>query len=261
MGMAIELEKRGNTAWVWLNRPEKYNAFDLDMMDLLSRYMVTLAVEEGVRAVVISGRGKAFCAGGDLGWVGHYQGGPGAAFHELAARFHLAILEILRMSKPVIGAINGVAAGGGFSLALACDFRLMAGSAVLRQGYTSSGLCIDGGGTYMLPRLVGLAKAMEIAAYDPPITSQQALDWGLATRIVDDDQILEAAETMAGELSGRSLHAFGWSKQLLADSLDTSLETQMEKERTGLSNCSVHPDGREGIQAFIEKRKPDFKTV
>jgi 2-(1,2-epoxy-1,2-dihydrophenyl)acetyl-CoA isomerase len=261
MGQVIEIEKKDGTAWVWLNRTERYNAFDLDMMDFLSRSLVTLAVEEEVRAVVISGRGKAFCAGGDLGWVGNYQGGAAAAFHELAARFHLAILEIRRMAKPVIGAINGVAAGGGFSLALACDFRVMAKSAVLRQGYTSSGLCIDGGGTYMLPRLVGLARAMEIAAYDQPITSQQAFEWGLATRIVDDDQVLEEARTMALELSGKSLHSFGWSKQLLTDSMDTPLETQLEKERSGLSICSAHPDGQEGIRAFLEKRKPVFTSA
>ena len=261
MGQVIEVEKQGRTAWVWLNRPKSYNAFDFEMVDLLSRRLVSLAVDDGTRAVVISGRGKAFCAGGDLSWVGRCQEGPAAAFHELAARFHLAILEIRRMAKPVIGAINGVAAGGGFSLALACDFRVMAKSAVLRQAYTSSGLCLDGGGTYTLPRLVGLARAMEIAAFDQPITSQQALEWGLTNRITEDDQILAAAEAMAGELSGKSVHSFGWCKQLLGDSLDTPLETQMEKERMALSTCGAHPDGREGVKAFMEKRKPEFNPV
>src|SRR5262249_53668232 len=156
-------------ALVRLNRPAAFNAFDLDMAQSLAEQMIALASDRGVHAIVITGEGKAFCAGGDLRWASSFAQGSAAAFHELAARFHLAITEIRRMRKPVIAAVNGVAAGGGFSLALACDFRILARSAVLRQGYTSSGLCIDGGGTFTLPRLVGLARALEIAALDRPI--------------------------------------------------------------------------------------------
>lgn len=165
------------------------------------------------------------------------------------------------MSKPVIAAVNGVAAGGGFSLALACDFRVMASSAVLRQAYTSSGLCIDGGGTFMLPRLVGLARAMEIAAFDKPVSSEQALAIGLVTKVVEDGQAVEEAEKMAMELSQMSLHSFGWSKQLLMDSFHTAFETHIERERAGLCSCASHADGREGLQAFAEKRKPVFNKT
>jgi 2-(1,2-epoxy-1,2-dihydrophenyl)acetyl-CoA isomerase len=243
-----------------LNRPAAFNAFDHDMIERLARHVVMLAVDENVRGVVISGEGKGFCAGGDLKWVSEFRLGPSAAFHKLAASFHQAILEIRRMPKPVIAAINGIAAGGGFSLALACDFRVMARSVTLRQAYTSkNGLCIDGGGTFTLPRIVGLARALEIAGFDAPISSEQALAWGLVTRVVDDGHALEEAVNMAHQLSKGSLNSFGWAKQLVTDSFNTAFEAHIERERVGLCTCAEHPDGKEGIQAFVDRRKPVFK--
>jgi 2-(1,2-epoxy-1,2-dihydrophenyl)acetyl-CoA isomerase len=258
MSEPLRVDRDGAIARVMLTRAGAYNALDMDMAVALAENFVTLAADTYVRAIVLSGEGKAFCAGGDLKWVLAFAQGPGAAFHQLAARFHLAITEIRRMPKPVIAAINGVAAGGGFSLALACDFRVMAESAVLRQAYTSSGLCIDGGGTFTLPRMVGLARALEIAAFDRPITSAQALAWGLATKVSKDGNALDEATTMARELANTSLHSFGLSKQLLTDSFNSSLETQLERERMGLTSCGAHPDGQEGLKAFTEKRKPAF---
>lgn len=258
MTKSIELKKDGEIAEVLLNRPETFNAFDLDMVELFSKCLIHLAGDDAVSAVVISGKGKAFCAGGDLKWVYGFPGGPAAGFHELAARYHQAILEIRRMRKPVIAAINGVAAGGGFSLALACDFRVMAQAAVLRQAYTANGLCIDGGGTFTLPRLVGFARAMEIVAFDKPISSGQALTWSLVTKVSEDGQVMEEARNMARELGKVSLNSFGWCKELLTDSFHTTFETQMERERLGISQCGAHPDGREGLKAFAEKRKPIF---
>jgi 2-(1,2-epoxy-1,2-dihydrophenyl)acetyl-CoA isomerase len=163
------------------------------------------------------------------------------------------------MPKPVIAAINGIAAGGGFSLALACDFRIMARSATLRQAYTSNGLCIDGGGTFTLPRIVGLARALEIAGFDAPISSEKALTWGLVTRVVDDGHALAEAVNMAHELSNNSLNSFGWSKQLITDSFNSAFESHIERERLGLCSCAEHLDGKEGLQAFADKRKPVFK--
>jgi 2-(1,2-epoxy-1,2-dihydrophenyl)acetyl-CoA isomerase len=254
----ITVTKTEGIASILLNRPETFNAFNLEMIESLSLHLITLAVDQAVRVIIISGEGKAFCAGGDLKWVLSFPQGPPAAFHELAARFHQAILEIRRMSKPVIAAINGIAAGGGFSLALACDFRLMAESAILRQAYTSNGLCIDGGGSFTLPRLVGSARALEIMAFDQPISSEQALAWGLVTKVVKEGDILEAATRMAQELAKKSINSFGWSKRLITDSFDTSFETQIECERRGLRSCAAHPEGKEGLTAFSEKRKPVF---
>ena len=243
-----------------LNRPAVFNAFDHDMIENLARHVVMLAVDDNVRGVVISGEGKGFCVGGDLKWISEFPLGPSVAFHKLSASFHQAILEIRRMAKPVIAAINGIAAGGGFSLALACDFRVMARSAILRQAYTSNGLCIDGGGTFMLPRIVGLARALEIAGFDTPISSEQALTWGLVTKVVDDGRAPEEAVNMAHELSNSSVNSFGWSKQLLTDSFNTAFEAHIERERLGLCSCAEHPDGKEGIQAFVDKRKPTFRS-
>jgi 2-(1,2-epoxy-1,2-dihydrophenyl)acetyl-CoA isomerase len=228
------------------------------MAEALAAITLSLAQDDSVSALVFTGAGKAFFAGGDLKWMAGFPQGPAAALHELAGRFHVAIQEIRRMRKPVIAAINGVAAGAGFSLALACDFRVMAKSATLKQAYTSVGLSIDGGGTFTLPRLVGLARALEIAAFDKTISSEKALEWGLVTKVVEDQQVVEEAMTMARELAKISLHSFGWCKQLLTDSFDSSLETHLERERRGISNCAGHPDGREGIKAFLEKRKPNF---
>jgi len=258
MAEKVEVKIDEQIAKVFLNRPEVFNAFDIDMIGTFADHIISLAVDDTVKGIVISGKGKAFCAGGDLKWAHDFSRGASAAFHELAGRFHQAIIEIRRMNKPVIAAINGIAVGGGFSLALACDFRVMARSAILRQAYTSNGLCIDGGGTFTLPRLVGLARALEIVAFDKPISSEQALAWGLTTKVVEDGRALEEAVNMYRELAKGSLHSFGWSKQLLTDSFNTSFEAHIERERVGLCSCAAHPDGKEGLQAFIEKRKPVF---
>ena len=198
----------GEIAQILFDRPPAFNAFDLDAITLFSEHLINLSGDETVRGVVISGEGTAFCAGGDLKWVVSWPNGYASAFHNLAARYHQAILEIRRMRKPVIAAINGIAAGGGFSLALACDFRIMDKSAVMRQAYTSNGLSIDGGGTFMLPRLVGMARALEIAAFDRPISAEQALKWGLVTRVVEDGQAREEAMKMAEKLAEGSLQSF-----------------------------------------------------
>ena len=257
-GKTVVIRREGPVVRVILNRPDKYNAFDLAMAKEFGSHMQALAEDESVRGIVITGEGKAFCAGGDLSWaVGHAKG-QSAALSQLAGRFHQAILEIRRMAKPVIAAINGVAAGGGFSLALGCDFRVMATSATLIQGFTSRGLTIDSGGTFALTRLVGLARAMEVAAFDRPIPSDQAWAWGLATKVVEDGKVVDAAVDMAQELSRNSLHAYGWTKQLLMDSLNTPLEAHLERERAGIAACAAHPDGIEGLAAFLEKRKPQF---
>jgi 2-(1,2-epoxy-1,2-dihydrophenyl)acetyl-CoA isomerase len=258
MDEPIKVIREDEVATLLLNRPQAYNSFDVDVIRRFSECLIALSAESTVRGVVISGEGKAFCAGGDLRWVSGFPRGAAAGFHNLAAHFHQAIQEIRRMGKPVIAAINGVAAGGGFSLALACDFRVMARSAILRQAYTSSGLSIDGGGTFSLPRLVGLARALEIAAFDGPISSDQALAWGLVTKVVENGTAREEGVRMARQLAKGSINSFMWSKRLLTDSFDTPFEAQLERERSALESCAAHPDGKEGLSAFTEKRSPRF---
>jgi 2-(1,2-epoxy-1,2-dihydrophenyl)acetyl-CoA isomerase len=258
MSTLIEMKKHGIFTEITLNRVEAYNAFNLEMITQLAIKLTKLATDDSVRGIIITGKGKAFCAGGDLKWAVEFSERKGSSFHTLASQLHLAIVEIRRMKKPVIAAINGIAAGAGFSLALACDFRIMEKSAILRQAYTSNGLCIDGGGTFTLPRIVGLARSLEIAAFDNPISSHQALEWGLVTKVVDDGKALEEAIDMLNILAKGSLHSFGWSKKLLTDSFNNSFESHLELEREGLSDCANHSDGHEGLNAFVEKRKPAF---
>jgi 2-(1,2-epoxy-1,2-dihydrophenyl)acetyl-CoA isomerase len=257
----VKREQQGQKAVVTLNRPRSYNSFNLEMVQQLAEMLVKLSSDQGVAGVVITGEGKAFCAGGDLRWVAGYGTDYGAAFHALAAAYHQAVMEIRGMPKPVVAAINGLAAGGGFSLALACDFRIMETSATLRQGYTSNGLSIDGGGTFTLPRLVGMAKAMEIATFDPSISSEQAQTWGLVTEIVQDGGSLERSLSLIDEIIRRPLDSFAASKKLITGSFNTSFEAQLEKEREYLSWCGRQPNGREGITAFLEKRKPAYNKV
>jgi 2-(1,2-epoxy-1,2-dihydrophenyl)acetyl-CoA isomerase len=258
MSDSVLAQRQGNLLAITLNRPGAYNALDLDMMQMLHAALVAAATDATIKGVLITGNGKAFCAGGDLKWISQQGEAAGAVLYRLAPQFHLSIVEIRRMQKPVVAAINGIAAGGGFSLALACDFRVLGESAVLRQAYTSSGLSMDGGGSFTLPRVVGLARALEILAFDEPIPATRALELGLATQVVPDEELLPAARAMLERIAATSLHSFGWSKKLMMESFHNILETQLELERQGISDCAAHTDGKEGIRAFVEKRKPAF---
>jgi len=258
MAENLEVTIEDRIARILFNRPESFNSMDSEVLFGLARRLQALSVNASVQAVVITGTGRAFSSGADLKSVAKDSRPPSEILYSMASVLHQSVIEVRRIRKPVIAAINGVAAGAGFSLALACDFRVMAKSAVLRQAYTSWGLCIDGGGTFMLPRLVGLARALEIAAFDPPITSEMALKWGLANQVVEDAQVVEAALAMARELCERSIHSFGRVKELLTDSFSTPLEVQLENERMAIHACVSHPDGIEGITAFATKRKPVY---
>lgn len=258
MNDSVLTQRHENILEITLNRPEAYNALNLGMLEMLAEALSSASTDRSIKGILLTGKGKAFCAGGDLKWISQQAEGAGTAFYRLAPQLHLSIIEIRRMEKPVVAAISGIAAGGGFSLALACDFRVMAHSATLRQAYTSSGLSIDGGGSFVLPRLVGLARAMEIMAFDRPISADQALGWGLVTKVVPDHEVASAALTMVNDLAKTALHSFAWSKKLMTDSFNNPLETQLELERQGISDCAAHPNGQEGIRAFVEKRKPSF---
>jgi 2-(1,2-epoxy-1,2-dihydrophenyl)acetyl-CoA isomerase len=162
------------------------------------------------------------------------------------------------MPKPVIAAINGPAAGAGLFLALACDLRIMAGSAYLKQANTSHGLSIPAGGAFTLPRLVGLARALEIAMLDEPIPASQALELGLVNNVVPEAQLLAEARRLAGRAARMPVETLGRVKQLMNASFDTSLEQQLENERQAIAVSANSGEGREGITAFLEKRQPDF---
>jgi 2-(1,2-epoxy-1,2-dihydrophenyl)acetyl-CoA isomerase len=258
---AAYVERDAMIATIILNRPERLNALDLDMAALVVGHLQRLVHDDGVSSIIITGSGRGFCAGGDLGWAAAYPGGPASGLHVLASALHQALLEIHRTGKPVIAAVNGIAAGAGFSLALACDFRVLDEAATFRQAYTSAGLSIDGGGTFMLPRLAGLARALEMAAFDEPIDAAHAASTGLATRIAAAGEALDGARALARELQARSLASFASSKHLLRCSVETPLEVQLEHERAGIVACARTAEGAEGISAFTGKRAPDFPAA
>jgi 2-(1,2-epoxy-1,2-dihydrophenyl)acetyl-CoA isomerase len=260
MSESVTIECDHGIATIYLNRPERLNALDLETATSLRNALEQLASQGGISAVVVSGRGRAFCAGGDLAWVARFPGGMRSAIQALATEFHHSIRQIREMRKPVIAAINGVAAGGGFSLALACDFRVMTRDGMLRHAYGSAGLSMDGGASFLLPRLVGSAKALEIAAFDSPITPDRAAALGLVTKVTEGSAV-DAAVAMAGRLSDRALESFGWSKQLFNASWHSTPEAQLALECRAIVECVGGVEGREGVAAFSEKRHADFVSA
>jgi len=242
-----------------LHRPDVLNAFDRTMLERLWELLTSAARDPAVRAVVLTGAGRGFSAGGDLrSTLAASPGRPGDAFHPMAAVFHQCVIEIRSMDKAVIAAINGPAAGGGFSLALACDLRVMSDAAFLQQAYTSSGLAMDGGGTFTLPRLVGLGRALEIVLLDKSIPPERALEIGLVHRVVPAARLRDEVQQLAESLGQRAVGALGRVKRLLNRSFDRSLEEQLEDERRALVEAADSSEGREGLSAFAAKRAPDF---
>ncbi len=254
----MELIIENKIAQVFFNRPEIYNPLDLPTARELYSILRKVSEDKNVDAVIISGRGKAFSAGGDIPAQLNNPEGPATGFHEMAINVQPCIMEIRKMRKPVIAAINGVAAGGGFSLSIACDFRIIDETAKMKLGFTSNALGIDAAGTFNLPRLVGHAKALEIATFDEAISAQDALKLGLVTKVAEAGKAMEESLDFVESIFEKSLHTFGWSKQLINSSFESSIETQMEKEHEGLVACVSHRDGIEGLNAFVEKRKPKY---
>jgi 2-(1,2-epoxy-1,2-dihydrophenyl)acetyl-CoA isomerase len=257
---AVIISRKGDIATLRLNRPAKYNALNQDLLERLHGAATELAFDDDVRAVVLTGEGKAFCAGGDLKEINEDEPDqPGRAFWRLAGRFHEAVKELRAMAKPTIAAINGPAAGGGFSLALACDLRVMSDAAFLKIGYVANGLSIDGGGSFSLPRLVGMGRAMEIAFLDEKISAERALEIGLVNRVAAADELDEAAHELANRLAEMPTGALGRAKRLFNASFQNTLERQLELEREAIGEAGNSDEGREGMNAFLEKREPKYR--
>lgn len=244
---------------ITLNRPSVLNAIDLDMVTQLRQMLVEAKTDEAIRAIVITGNGRAFCAGGDLKFAVHANPDyPGDSFLALTAILHGCIEEIRMMSKPVISAINGVAAGAGLFLALACDLRVMANSAYLKQSNTSYGLSLPAGGTFTLPRLVGMGRALEIVMLDERISATKALEIGLVNRMVPSDCLLPEARSLALRVAQMPIQTLGRVKHLMNDSFYSTLTEQLAAERQAIAMSANSPEGREGLSAFIQKRRPVF---
>ena len=253
---SVQVETRGPVALVRLNRPESANTLNLQMaMDLLAAAM-TCSRNNNVRAVVLTGAGRNFCFGGDLRAIAS-EGADGGYLRELTGYLHSAISHFVRMDPPVIAAVNGTAAGAGVGLAAMADLALCGASSKFNLAYTNVGLTPDGGTSFLLPRLIGARRTMELLLLNRALPASHALEWGLVNEVVEDDDLLDRAIELATQLADGATGAYGLTKRLVAHSMG-AFETHMtlESETIALQASSV--DGVEGIRAFLEKRQPDF---
>lgn len=251
-------EVRDRVAHITLNRPGAGNALNVALARDLEDALRRCREDEAVRAVVLAGAGANFCVGGDLKAFQAEGGGVSAYVGEILRHFHPAIGHIAAMRAPVIAAVHGAAAGGGLSLACACDLIAAAGSARFTLAYTRIGLSLDGASSYFLPRLVGLRRALDLALTNRTLGAREALDWGLVTTVVPDATLGEAAEALAGGLAAGAPLALGEAKRLLRVSDAANLTGQMDEERRLIQALAGSDDGREGIAAFLARRAPDF---
>ncbi len=251
-------ELRDGVAYITLNRPEAANALNLDMGRDLMHVARQCDEDPAVRAVLIQANGKMFCAGGDVTSFGPAGDGLPRLLRELTTYLHAGISSFVRMRAPVIAAVNGSAAGAGFSLACAADITLAAKSSRFVVAYTAIGLTPDGSSTYYLPRLVGARRALELMMTNRVLKSEEALEWGLVNRVVEDDKLQEEAERLARTLATGPTNAFGSVKKLLLEGASNTLETQMESEARAIVAVARTDDAKEGIQAFLGKRAAKF---
>jgi 2-(1,2-epoxy-1,2-dihydrophenyl)acetyl-CoA isomerase len=250
------VERAANVATLTLNRADAYNALDLPLGRELFTAAIELDEDPDVRCVVVTGAGRAFCAGGDVKDFVDNLSRIGAHIKELTTYLHGAISRLARTDKPVIMAVNGVAAGGGFSLALAGDLVIAAESARFTMAYSRIAASPDGSSSYFLPRLIGLRRAMELYFTNRVLTAREAVEWGMITRAVPDAELGSAVDALARELAQGPSRAFGIAKRLLHQSTWESLETQMELEAQGIAACGRTEDFRAGVTAFARKAGP-----
>lgn len=254
----LVFEVKDGVGLIRLNRPDDGNVITLEMAGELLDVAGRCGEDPGVRAVVLTGAGKMFCAGGDLRAFAGQGAGVSLYLKQVTQPFHAAISRLNWMDAPVIGAINGTAAGGGLSLALATDIAIAAASAKFTMAYTKVGLVPDGAATYFLARLVGLRRAKEMVLLNPVLSAQQALEWGLINQVVADELVLPTALGIAQQLAKGPTRSFGKAKRLLLSGTTESLESQMERESRAIAALAASADGQEGIAAFLGKRLPEF---
>ena len=256
--MSLLFDLTDHIATLTLDRPSDANAIDLDLARELMAAAIRCSEDGDVRAVVITGAGRFFCAGGDLKSFAARGDALPAHLKEVTTHLHAAVSRLARMDAPVVAAVNGAAAGAGMSLACACDFVFAAESARFTMAYTRAGLTPDGSSTYFLPRIVGLKRALDLALTNRTLTAAEALEWGIVNRVVADGSVLHEARAFAASLAQGPVAALGATKRLLHSGFTSTLETQMEHETQAIADAARGAEGREGIAAFLEKRGPRF---
>ena len=258
MSEPLLLERAGAVATITLNRPQVGNAIDVPMADALLAAALECEADEAVRCVVLTGAGAMFCAGGDVAGLQEAGERAPALIERLTAPLHMAIGRMSRMNKPLVTAINGAAAGAGLGLAIMGDLVLASRSARFAVAYGAIGLSPDAGATWLLPKLVGLRQAQRLALSGEQIDAVEAERIGLISRAVDADLLAAEATAAAERMARGSMGAFRRTRQLLLASFSHELETHLEREAEGISASAKDADGREGIAAFVEKRRPSF---
>jgi 2-(1,2-epoxy-1,2-dihydrophenyl)acetyl-CoA isomerase len=245
-------------ATVTFNRPDAANAMNLQLMQELMHASIRCDEDPDIRAVLVTGKGRFFSAGGDLSAFEAAED-MGSLLKEMTTYFHAAISRFSRMDAPLICAVNGVAAGAGFSFSLAADLVVASESALFTSAYTAAALTPDGSSTYFLPRLVGMRRAMELMLTNRRLSATEAQEWGIVNQVVADDDLMDIAGALAGSLASGATVAFGRVKDMLHASYGGSLETQMEMESRAIADMSRTHDGAEGVAAFLAKRRPEFE--
>jgi 2-(1,2-epoxy-1,2-dihydrophenyl)acetyl-CoA isomerase len=246
-------------AKITLNRPDTLNSFTVAMHGEMAKAMASARTDESVRCLLITGAGRGFCAGQDLNDRSVAPGGEAPDLgHSLEAYYNPLVRAITGLNKPVICAVNGVAAGAGANLALACDIVLAARSASFIQAFCKLGLVPDSGGTWALPRLVGPARAAALMLTGEKVSAEKAADWGMIWKAVDDDALAAEAEALARHFATQPTAGLGLIKRALRASWTNTLDDQLDLERDLQSLAGRTDDYREGVDAFMSKRPPSF---
>ncbi len=259
----LQIEIDGEIGTLTLDRPDAFNAMSPEMIGELTVAFAWLADRAPLRALIVTGAGKAFCAGGDVTW---FQKGVEAEEIDLpsevrrgAEALHAAIVDLRRIPYPVIAAVNGPAAGAGFSLALACDTRIASESAFFACAYGRIGASPDGGMTYFLPRVVGPSRALELLLDDPNMSAAEALEEGLVRQVVAPEELIGTARARAEKLAAKAPHYVRMSKLLCGVSIENSLTEHLQLERHGIADSMATEDLRNGVEAFFGGGKPVFE--
>lgn len=250
---------KDQVATITLNRPDAYNALNLQLGKELFQVVLDLDEDREIRCIVVTGAGKAFCAGGDVKDFADNLPRVGVVLKELTTYLHGVVSRLCRSAKPVIMGVNGVAAGGGLSLALSGDLVVAAESARFTMAYSKIAATPDGSSSYFLPRLIGLRRALELHYTNRALTAKEALEWGLVNRVIPDAEFTQALQALARELAQGPTLAFGGAKLLFHQSTQESLETQMELEAQAIAAAGKTEDFKAGVAAFAQKKGTTFQ--